>query len=131
MFYVRRIYYCPHCRMQQNFLSIMPVLGDRWRCRGCQKNFDLDATCIGSNWAVAAALWSMPLTLLGGETFAVLSVIQATGMQHAFTKEALVRDVIAPLVCGGPLIMLMGSFFLLFVGYFVGLIYGYSITNRL
>jgi hypothetical protein len=132
MFYIRRDYYCPHCGKWQSFLSFLPVMGDRWRCRGCQKTFDLDATCIGSNWAVVAAVWSMPLTLVGGELFALVSVIQTARLQHApVTKDVLIRDFISPLVCGGPIIMLMGSFLLLFVGYFVGLMYGYSITKRL
>jgi hypothetical protein len=132
MFYVRRDYYCPHCGKWQSFVSLLPVIGDRWRCRGCQKTFDVDATCIGSNWAIVAAVWSMPLTLLGGEIFALVCVIQTPSLHHApITKDVLVRDLIAPLVCGGPIIMLMASFLLLFVGYFVGLMYGYSITKRL
>jgi hypothetical protein len=132
MFYIRRDYYCPKCGKWQSFLSLLPVLGDRWRCRACGKKFALDATCIGSNWAIVAGLWSMPLTFLAGELYAVVEVVQTARLQHTpITNEALIRDIISPLVCGGPLIMLMGSFLLVIVGYFVGLMYGYNVTKKL
>lgn len=132
MFYVRRDYYCPYCGKWQSFLSLLPVLGDRWRCRNCQGMFDLDATCIASNWAIVGGLWGLPLSLTAGVLFALFSVIQTGLHQKApLTKEVLLRDYIGPLVCGGPILMFCGAFCCLILGYFAGLIYGYAVTKRM
>jgi hypothetical protein len=126
-FYRVRIDYCPHCGKYQSYLSLLPVLSDRWRCRGCRKSFNIDANAIGSNWACVVGLWSMPLTLLLAEVFIVVSIFQ----QHASVPMPnLFRDVVSPVLCGGPLVMVLVSFLFAIGGYFVGLIYGHTVTNR-
>ena len=132
MFYIRRDYYCPHCHRWQSFLSILPVLSDRWRCRGCQKTFEIDAVCVGSNWAVVAAVWSMPLSFVAGELLAMAEAIRSVHMQNGpITKDVFIRDILSPIGCGGPILMVIGAFLFLIVGYFAGLVYGRYVTGRM
>ena len=122
-----RIYHCPHCSKRQSFFSLKPVLSDRWRCRGCQKDFHLDATCIGSNWGVVAGLWSMPLTLIVGEVFVVAITLRQDAL---FPKPNFTRTLLAAIFLGGPTIMVALSFLLAIGGYFAGLVYGGIVSKR-
>ena len=85
MFYIRRDYYCPHCHRWQSFLSILPVLSDRWRCRGCQKTFEIDAVCVASNWAVVAAVCGSELLHARGASTGLLFIGATLGAMVLLT----------------------------------------------